>query len=171
MNTGDDVRIEPADPASVDAQAALRRYLAEIATRIPQGKTGPAEAEAVDDYCPPEGVFLLVCAGDTVVGCGAVRRLEPGVGEVKRMWIDPDARGRGLGRRLLDALEDAARARGYDRLRLDTHEVLVQAIGLYEAHGYRRIGRYNDHPDPTHFYEKVLGNPAEPAQPPPERAR
>ena len=171
MTPGDDVCIEPADPASVDAQAALRHYLAEIAARIPQGQTGPDEAEAVDDYRPPDGVFLLVSAGDTVVGCGAVRRLEPGVGEVKRMWIDPNARGRGLGRRLLDALEDAAHARGYHRLRLDTHEVLVQAIGLYETQGYRRIGRYNDHPDPTHFYEKVLGDAREPAQPPPERAR
>jgi ribosomal protein S18 acetylase RimI-like enzyme len=171
MTPGDDVRIEPADPASVDARSALRRYLAEVAARIPGGKTGPDEAGAVGDYRPPDGVFLLVSVGDTVVGCGAVRRLEPGVGEVKRMWIDPDTRGRGLGRRLLDALEDAAHARGYDRLRLDTHEVLVQAIGLYETQGYRRIGRYNDHPDPTHFYEKVLGDAREPAQPPPERAR
>jgi len=163
MTRDDGIRIEPADPAGARAQAALQCYLAEIAARIPRGNTGPADAEAIDDYRPPGGVFLLACDGDTVVGCGAVRRLEPGVGEVKRMWIDPGARGRGLGRRLLAALEGRARDRGYDRLRLDTHEVLVEAIGLYEAQGYRRIGRYHDHPDPTHFYEKVL-EPHEPDQ-------
>jgi GNAT superfamily N-acetyltransferase len=156
MTRADDVRIEPADPAGGDAQVALGRYLAEIASRIPHGNTGPADAEAVDDYRLPGGLFLRVRDADTVVGCGAARRLEARVGEVKRMWIDPGARGRGLGRRLLAALEDAARDLGYDRLRLDTHEVLVEAIGLYESRGYRRIGRYHDAPDPTHFYEKVL---------------
>ena len=158
MTPDDEARIEPADPAGIDAQAALRRYLAEVAARIPHGSTGPADAEIVDDYRPPGGVFLLLRVGDEVRGCGAVRWLAPevGVGELKRMWIDPDERGRGLGGRLLDALEDAARSLGYDRLRLDTHEVLVEAIRLYEGHGYRRIGRYNEAPDPTHFYEKVL---------------
>jgi ribosomal protein S18 acetylase RimI-like enzyme len=116
----------------------------------------PAGAEAVDDFQPPTGVFLLVREQAAVVGCGAVRSLGSGVGEVKRMWIDPATRRRGVGARLLDALEDAARALGYVRLRLDTHEVLVEAIGLYESHGYRRINRYHDAPDPTHFYEKAL---------------
>ena len=167
----DDVTFAAADPASADAQTALRRYLAEIAARIPHGNTGPDDAAAVDDYRPPAGVFLLGRGGDRVVGCGAIRALGPGLGEVKRMWIDPAARGRGLGRRLLEALEGAAGGLGYDRLRLDTHAVLVEAIGLYEAHGYRPIGRYHDYPDPTHFYEKVLGDPAEPAQPGPRPTR
>jgi GNAT superfamily N-acetyltransferase len=140
----------------------LRRYLAEIAERIPQGSTGPGDAEAVGDYRAPSGVFLLVRQRDTVVGCGAIRALGPESGEVKRMWIDPAVRGQGLGGRLLDALEAAARRLGYDRLRLDTHVVLIEAIGLYEAHGYRRIDRYHDGPDPTHFYEKHLVGTAGP---------
>jgi GNAT superfamily N-acetyltransferase len=158
MTAPDDICIEAADPAGVDAQAALRRYLAEVASRISGGSTGPEDAQFVEEYRPPGGVFLVVRVGERVRGCGAVRPLAPegGLGELKRMWIDPDERGRGLGGRLLDALEDAARSLGYDRLRLDTHEVLVEAIRLYERHGYRRIGRYNDSPDPTHFYEKVL---------------
>ena len=64
--------------------------------------------------------------------------------------------GGGSDRVLLETLEVAARGLGYDVVRLDTNEVLVEAIRLYEACGYRRIGRYNDNPDPTHFYEKVL---------------
>jgi GNAT superfamily N-acetyltransferase len=147
------------DPAATDAQAALRRYLAEIAERIPQGNTGPDDAGAVDDYRSPGGSFLLVRSDDAVVGCGAIRALGPGLGEIKRMWIDPAARGRGLGRRLLGALEDAARDLGYERVRLDTHEVLEEAIRLYEAEGYRRIDRYHDHPEPTHFFEKTLIGP------------
>jgi GNAT superfamily N-acetyltransferase len=154
--TAGDVRFVAADPAAAESQAALRSYLAEIADRIPGGNAGPDDARAVDDFRPPAGVFLIASDRGVVVGCGAVRALEPGVGEVKRMWIDPSRRGRGLGSRLLDALEDAARALGYQRLRLDTHELLVEAIGLYEAHGFRRIDRYHDNPDPTHFYEKHL---------------
>jgi GNAT superfamily N-acetyltransferase len=161
MTAGDDATFAAADPAGAEAQAMLRRYLAEIAERIPHGNTGPDDAGAVADYGPPAGVFLLARERHAVVGCGAVRALGPGLGEIKRMWIDPAMRGRGFGGRLLDALEDAARGLGYDRLRLDTHEVLVEAIGLYEAHGYRRIDRYHDHPDPTHFYEKYLVGPGE----------
>jgi GNAT superfamily N-acetyltransferase len=157
-----DLTFAPADPASEEAQETLRRYLAEIAERIPHGNTGPEDAGAVAEYAPPTGAFLLVRERRTVVGCGAVRALGPGLGEVKRMWIDPVVRGHGLGGRLLDALEDAARGLGYERLRLDTHEVLVEAIGLYEAHGFRRIARYHDYPDPTHFYEKHLVGPGEP---------
>ncbi len=159
--TSDGVEFVASEPAGADAQATLRRYLAEIGDRIPHGTTGPDDAGAVDDYRPPAGCFVLAHDRDEVVGCGAVRALEPGVGEVKRMWIDPGMRGRGLGGRLLDALEDAARALGYGRLRLDTHEVLVEAIRLYEAHGYRRIERYHSAPDPTHFYEKHLVGPGE----------
>ena len=160
-----------ADPAGADAQRALVRYLAEIADRIPHGHTGPGDADAVDDYRVPGGVFLLARTGDRVVGCGAIRTLGPGLGEVKRMWIDPAVRGRGEGGRLLEALEAAGARLGHERLRLDTHEVLVEAIGLYEAHGYRRIERYHDDPDPTHFYEKVLPGRAEAAQPGPQPAR
>ena len=162
MTADDDVAFAVADPASGEVQAALRRYLAEIAERIPHGNTGPDDAGAVDEYAPPSGVFLLARGRQAVVGCGAIRALGPALGEVKRMWIDPAWRGRGLGGRLLDALEDAARDLGYDRLRLDTHELLVEAIGLYEAHGYRRIDRYHDYPDPTHFYEKRLVGPGGP---------
>jgi GNAT superfamily N-acetyltransferase len=155
--TADGVVFAAVDPAGAPAQAALRRYLAEIAERIPLGRTSPADADDVGDYAPPGGVFLLARRGDTIVGCGAIRALGPALGEVKRMWIEPAERGRGLGRRLLAALEHAAREIGYDRLRLDTHAVLVEAVGLYRAHGYQPIERYHDYPDPTHFFEKRLG--------------
>ncbi len=129
-----DVTFVAVDPASDDAQAALRRYLVEIAERIPHGNTGPDDAGEVDDFRLPGGVFLLARSAGAVVGCGAVRALGPGLGEIKRMWIDPAARGRGLGRRPLDALEDPARDLGYDRVPPDTHEGPGAGGGLYRAH-------------------------------------
>jgi putative acetyltransferase len=76
------------------------------------------------------------------VGCGGVRLLSPGVGEIKRMYVAPGARGNGLGRALLTALEDAARELGCAALRLETGLRQPEAISLYEASGYRQIPRY-----------------------------
>ena len=76
------------------------------------------------------------------------------------MWLHPDARGLGLGTRLLAALESAARHAGRHAVRLDTNESLREAIALYESAGYRRIVRYNDNPDATRFYEKSLSRAA-----------
>jgi ribosomal protein S18 acetylase RimI-like enzyme len=72
------------------------------------------------------------------------------------MWLHPDVRGLGVGTRLLDRLEAAAREAGHREIRLDTNERLTEAIALYERAGYRRIGRYNDNPDATRFYAKRL---------------
>ena len=143
------------DPRGPEAQAALWQYLSEVSARVVDGVLSTADL-AVDDFMPPRGTFLLGRLGDRVVGCGAVRALDGDIGEVKRMWIDPDFRGRGFGGLLLTALEDAARDLGYRIVRLDTNDVLVEAIRLYEAHGFRRIDRYNVNPDPTRFYEKSL---------------
>lgn len=144
------VRIERRGDRDPDVHAAQAAYLGEIARRFGrpldpwnQGPVAPA-------------VSLLVVDGRRPVGCGALRPLAPRVGEIKRMWLHPDARGLRLGRRLLDALECAARETGRRELRLDTNGRLPEAIALYEAAGYRRIARYNDNPDATHFYAKAL---------------
>lgn len=91
-----------------------------------------------------------------VIGCGAVRTLAPGLGEIKRMWIESGQHGRGLGGQLLVALEAASVELGLERVRLDTNAALREAVGLSTARGYRRIDRYNDNPDATHFFEKQL---------------
>jgi len=101
-------------------------------------------------------VSLVVVDGRRPIGCGALRVLGKRVGEIKRMWLHPDARGLGLGTRLLAALESAGRHTGHREIRLDTNECLHEAIALYEAAGYRRVARYNDNPDATHFYAKSL---------------
>ena len=86
----------------------------------------------------------------------ALKRLEPGVAEIKRMYVVPDARGRGLARRLLAAIEDAARELGYARVRLDTGASQPHARALYESAGYGDVPDYNDNPYAAYWGEKVL---------------
>jgi GNAT superfamily N-acetyltransferase len=103
---------------------------------------------------PPHGQFLLVHSGDKACGCGAIKRLAPGLGEIKRMWIAPELRGLGAGRRLLEALEGCAVALALHTLRLDTSAPLCEALALYRAAGYVEIAPYNDNPYATHWFEK-----------------
>lgn len=142
--------VDPDDPRAV---SALERYLAEVQQAL--STPGASLTHEVESYRPPHGCFLLLLE-DEVLGCGGLRTLAPGVGEIKRMWIAPGARGRGLGAALLTALEEQARSLGMAVVRLDTNEGLTPAIELYTSRGYAPIARYNDNPDATHFFEKVL---------------
>jgi GNAT superfamily N-acetyltransferase len=138
---------------------ALRAYLMEVAQAC--GINGVALDEAVAsvaDFVAPAGAFLLATDGPgPAVGCAAVRTLQPGVGELKRMWVAPSRRGTGLGGRLLEAIEAQALALGLTTLQLDTNGTLAAALALYRRHGYAPIERYNDNVDATHFLAKSLG--------------
>lgn len=144
------------DPRESDARTALRCYLEEMAERLGDAALGPDALDDVEEYLPPTGRFLVGRLDDVVVACGALRVLAPGIGEIKRMWVKPGARGRGLGSALLASLEDTGRALGLRVLRLDTSGVLEAALALYSSQGYLAIERYNDNPDATHFFEKLL---------------
>ncbi|MFT4546263.1 MAG: putative acetyltransferase [Verrucomicrobiales bacterium] len=97
-------------------------------------------------YGGPEGELLLAYEADHAVGCVALRRLEDGVCEMKRLFVRPAARGRGLGRQLAEEIVRAACELGYATMRLDTLERLEGAMHLYEGLGFRRIGAYYDNP-------------------------
>jgi GNAT superfamily N-acetyltransferase len=151
------VQFAAVDPAGTEAQAALARYLEELDARFPTGFAPAAgDARDLDALRPPHGTFLVVRSDDTTVGCAGLHRIDDATGEIKRMWIDPDWRGLGLGRRLLDRVEDAARDRGRERVVLDTNETLVEAIALYERAGYEPIDRYNDNPYAQRWFAKAL---------------
>ncbi|MEO6571260.1 MAG: GNAT family N-acetyltransferase [Ilumatobacteraceae bacterium] len=147
-------RIAPDHP---DAIAAMTRYYTELDTRFADGfDTAAALGLDVAAMGPPNGAFVVARQGDSIVACGGVQRIADGVAEIKRMWVDPRRRGIGLGRRMLDRLEETAFELGHRVIRLDTNSVLTEAISLYERSGYRSIERYNDNPDAMRWFEKSL---------------
>jgi GNAT superfamily N-acetyltransferase len=114
-------------------------------------KAGPAEMN------PPNGVFLVGYEGGVAVCCGGLKRLDDRACEIKRMYVTPQARGRGVARELLHAVEDRARELGFKTARLDTGPRQPQARHLYESDGYREIESFNGNPIPGIFFgEKQL---------------
>jgi GNAT superfamily N-acetyltransferase len=93
---------------------------------------------------------------EVVVGTAAVRMLEPGVGEIKRMWIRPAHQGKGLGRPLMDACLAAARALGCRLLRLDSERRLAAAVHLYRAYGFTEVPDYNGNRRAEIWMERAL---------------
>jgi len=151
------VRITEVDPGAQEAQHALARYFDELASRFPSGfDAQEGGADEIEHFRPPDGSFLLVTSARVPIGCGGIHRFDETTSEIKRMWIDPAWRGRGLGRRLLDALEGVARESGHRRIVLDTNESLIEAIAMYERAGYHPVERYNDNPYAQHWFAKSL---------------
>src|SRR3954447_3751655 len=104
-------------------------------------KAGPRELG------PPGGTFLVGFDEEGVpVCCGGLKALPDGACEIKRMYVVPEARGKGIGRALLAALEDAARSLGYAVARLDSGDRQAGAVHLYRTAGYAAIGNFNDNP-------------------------
>jgi len=99
------------------------------------------------DYAPPDGRLLLAIEEDLLAGCIAMRKLEPGVCEMKRLFLRPAYRGRGLGRVLVESIIDEARKLGYTHMRLDTLPGRMdQAISLYRSIGFVEIAPYYENP-------------------------
>jgi GNAT superfamily N-acetyltransferase len=143
----------PAD--SPDALALVGAMFAEIGKLYPfTGDPGPSATP--QDFSPPGGGFVALYEGDRAVAGGGIKRLEPGVGEIKRMYVVPDRRGAGLSRELLVALEDLARDLGHERLRLDTGVHQHAALHLYGSAGYLAIDDYNDNPYASYWGENRL---------------
>jgi GNAT superfamily N-acetyltransferase len=144
------VTLERIDPSSADARWCIGHYFAELRERFEESfdpdRTLPAEAE----------VFLLARMSGQPAGCGVLRTLEPGVGEILRMWVDRAHRGLGIAARILAALEREAAAAGHEHVRLYTNRVLTEAQTMYRSRGYVEIPRYNADPNATHWFEKRL---------------
>ena len=109
------------------------------------------------DYAPPRGRLLIARWGGEVAGCVALRPLEPGCCEMKRLYARSQHRGAGVGRRLAEFVIREARTIGYTRMRLDTLPVMTEALRLYESLGFRPIPPYRPNPiEGAIFLELVL---------------
>lgn len=151
-----DIRIAPEDPGQPEIRALLEageRYGAALY---------PAESNhfaSIDTLRAPEVLFLVARdAAGKAVGTGAVL-VEAGWGEIKRMWVEPAARGHGLSKRLLGMLETHVREAGVPLLRLETGIHNNEALALYERSGFVRIGPFGSYADDplSVFMEKALG--------------
>lgn len=153
----DAITIAEADPAGEAARACLAAYYAELARRFAGGFDVALSCDPeATDMVRPRGTFLLAVADGLPVGCVGLKGKGGPVAEIKRLWIDPAARGLGLAKRLMQDAETAARALGVRTLRLDTNSALPEALDLYRKSGWVEIARFNDDPYPDHFFEKAL---------------
>jgi GNAT superfamily N-acetyltransferase len=159
------VDIRPEPPQSPDACRLLAEYLDDLQRRMGDGwaRAGYVDA-APGELLPPAGALLVGYEDGEAVACGAVRVIAPGIAEVKRMFVTPGVRGRGLGRALLGALEQTAVELGCDTARLDSTEQLVEAMALYRNAGYVEIGDYNRNPNATTWMERRLRQPPRPGK-------
>ena len=151
------ITIEPEDPTTDDARWCIEQYFAELEQRF-DGGFDPARSIPADpaELTPPSGLQLVARRREQPLGCGALKLHGDEPAELKRMWVSPEARGLGLGRRLLRELEQRAADAGARAVRLETNGSLTEAIALYRASGYDEVAPFNDEPYAHHWFEKRL---------------
>jgi GNAT superfamily N-acetyltransferase len=153
----DSVEFVEVPPDAADAQQCLAKYYAEIAARFEGGfDAGKSSAPTLEAFAPPRGTFLVMRLDGEAIGCGGFKEDASGIAYLKRMWIAPEARGLGLGKRLLAVLEERARSLGYAKLRLETEQSLTEALQLYRSSGYAEVPPFNDELYAHHWFEKTL---------------
>ncbi len=151
------VQITAADPEHLGAQYCLAEYVAELNRRSTRGFDPSVGATALPhEVRPPSGQFFVAYLHGEPVGCGAVKHHLDAPAEIKRMWIAPQARGLGLGRRLLETLEACARAGGARVAHIETSAVLTEALSLYRSTGWVEVPPFNDEPFADHWLKKEL---------------
>lgn len=155
--TRDRIALAEMDPRSDEARYCLREYYAELGRRFKQGfDVSLSRDPDAKDMRRPRGSFVVAISDTLPIGCVGLKGTDHGYAEIKRLWVAPSARGLGLGKRLMDAAEDAARTLDIALLRLDTNSALPEAGQLYRTTGWREIPRFNDDPYPDLFFEKRL---------------
>lgn len=149
------IMVEAVPPGAAVARECLARYAAELDDIFPEG----FEADTLTRPEDVTGTHLVAVEDGHPVGCGLWIRLGPGVAEIRHLWVAAEARGLGLGRKLLGRLEVDAANHGIATVRLGTHPLLTEALALYRSAGYDDIGGYSDIPYNQLAFEKALVSP------------
>jgi ribosomal protein S18 acetylase RimI-like enzyme len=158
------VDISITDPGEPEAQHCLNAYVDELNSRFTAGFDPSKSISAAEqELRPPSGLFVLATLHGNPVGCGALKFHGSDPAELKRMWVDANARGLGIGRRLLAALEEHAASRGATAIHLETNETLVEAVALYRSAGYAEVAAFSTDPYAHHWFEKGIAS-GQPAQ-------
>lgn len=153
----DHIAIEEVDPAGEAARHCLEQYYAELGRRFEGGfDVARSRDPAARDMVRPRGAFLVAMSDEHPVGCVGLKGNGGGFAEIKRLWVSSEARGFGLGMRLMNAAETVARELQVRTLRLDTNRALPEAAQLYRAAGWLEIDRFNDDPYADFFFEKKI---------------
>jgi putative acetyltransferase len=148
----------PTDRATV--AALFREYIASLAEDISFQNVDDELASLPGKYARPTGVVLIARDGEEAAGAVAYRMVEPGVAEMKRLYVRPNWRGSGLGRELATELIEDARAQGYRTMLLDTLASMGAARALYRDLGFHPVAPYYDNPLPGVTYMALeLGEP------------
>ena len=149
------IALTPTTVEDAAARALLGEYVEYRIHSFPgPGVYRPASPNP-DDFGDP-GLFLVATVDGVASGCGGVRALSPLRFEVKHLYVRPSAQGRGLGRAILDALIERARAAGARELVLDTHSSLTAAAALYRSAGFSLVEAYNENPNADRWYRAAL---------------
>jgi DNA-binding MarR family transcriptional regulator/GNAT superfamily N-acetyltransferase len=152
------VTIEAEDPSTPDARWCIQQYFDELNKRFDAGFDPARSISATEhELVPPAGLLVIARLRGRAIGCGALKFHRRAPTELKRMWVSPDSRGLGVGRRLVIDLERRAREAGASVVRLETNRSLKEAIQLYRSSGYREVKSFNDEPYADHWFEKRLG--------------
>jgi GNAT superfamily N-acetyltransferase len=151
------VRFDVEDPGTATSRWCLSQYFAELNERFDIG-FDPARSLYSDTrvFARPSGAFVVARMRGRPVGCGGVKFKGKAPAEFKRMWIAKEARGLGLGKRLLVELENHARDAGAPAVRLETNRALTEAIAMYRKAGYVEVEPFNDELYAHHWFERKL---------------
>ncbi len=145
------------NPSDRKARYCLGQYFVEIDERFDGGFDPGLSIPALDaEMTSPKGLFVLALSEGEPVGCVGLKFHGDEPAEMKRLWVSRSVRGRGLGRQLVEMVEELAVVNGVKKLRLDTNHALAEAVAMYRSHGYRDVLAFDQEIYADHWFEKDL---------------